>query len=188
MERSAFLDAKLGRRFRTWDRDGSGVLEEADFAMWAERFAAAFEHAADSAAGRRMREVCASLWQNLAALADADQNGQITEDEYKNALTELVLTEPESFDDAYARPFIDAMMELADRDGDGRMDQQEYVAWSAAAFRVEEREALEAFRRLDADDDGRVTHADMVAAVRHYYLSEDPEDPEAPGNWLIGRP
>jgi hypothetical protein len=71
---------------------------------------------------------------------------------------------------------------LSDQDGDGRLSQQEYVA-NLRSFNVNEAAANEAFRRLDQDGDGYLTQAELSRCVEEFFYSEDPE---APGNWLVG--
>jgi hypothetical protein len=181
---SDFLDLKLARRFATWDRDGNGFLEEADFVKGADRLGEAFGHAEDSPQRRRMRDLCLDLWQQMARIADFDRNGRITPEEYGRAFSELVLVKPGAFDAAYT-PVIDALTAMADHDGDGKLDQQEYRAWFVSAFGLSEHDADTAFDKVDSDHDGHVTRSEMVAAIHDYYFSDDPE---APGNWLLGPP
>ena len=62
------------------------------------------------------------------------------------------------------------------------MSQQEYVA-NLRGFNADEAAATEAFRRLDRNADGYLTHEEISQGVEEFYYSEDPE---SPGNWLIG--
>jgi hypothetical protein len=41
----------------------------------------------------------------------------------------------------------------------------------------------EAFKRLDRDGSGEITHTEFNQALVEFYLSGDPK---APGNWLLG--
>lgn len=83
------------------------------------------------------------------------------------------------------QPFIDAVMDIADADGDGRVDEEEYVKWYTALMSIPPEEAAEAFSHLDRDGSGYLSHEEMREAVQEYYFSEDPD---APGNWMTGRP
>ena len=46
-----------------------------------------------------------------------------------------------------------------------------------------DQDARNAFRYLDRDGDGYLDVAEIVKAVEEFYLSDDPD---APGNWLLG--
>ena len=74
------------------------------------------------------------------------------------------------------------MLELWDRDGDGKLSADEYVKleW---CYGVTEEAAREAFRHLDRDGDGYLTLEEGMKAIEEFYLSDDPD---APGNWLFG--
>lgn len=181
---SDFLDRKLTRRFATWDRNGNGALEKDDFLQGADRLGEAFGYSEDSPQRRRMRDLCLELWQRMAEVADFDRNGRISPEEYGKAFGKLVLEEPGAFDAAYV-PVIDALTAMADHDGDGKLDREEYRAWFVTAFGVGEHDVDVAFDKIDTDDDGHVTRSEMVTAIRDYYFSDDPE---VPGNWLLGPP
>ncbi|UGY92311.1 EF-hand domain-containing protein [Streptomyces gobiensis] len=181
---SEFLNDKLSRRFRTWDRDGNGYLERSDFVQGADRLGDAFNRPADSPQRQQMREMCQRLWEGLRKFADADGDGRVSEAEYRRAFTELIVKQPGAFDAAYA-PFVSTLMAMADHDGDGRLDRDEYRSWFVTAFGITEHDADTAFDKVDADGDGHVTEEEMVAAIRDYYFSNDPD---ASGNWLLGPP
>ncbi|TYB62216.1 EF-hand domain-containing protein [Nonomuraea sp. PA05] len=72
---------------------------------------------------------------------------------------------------------IDAMFAMIDTDGSGTLDQAEFarIYDSAGASR---QQALDAFAVLDRDGDG-------VIDIQEFSSSDDPQ---APGNWLLGRP
>ncbi len=120
------------------------------------------------------------VWQGLWEIADADNDGRIDEAEYKTTFTALVLERPDAFDEVYL-PFIDALIDIADSDGDARLDQAEHARLFGAFLSVSEKDSAESFRMLDGD--GILTRQEIQKAVREYYCSEDPE---APGNWLLG--
>jgi hypothetical protein len=57
------------------------------------------------------------------------------------------------------------------------------VRWSEALVNVSPADARAAHARLDQDGDGLVSTDDLLAAVRGFYFSEDPD---GPGAWLFG--
>ncbi|MFI9150292.1 EF-hand domain-containing protein [Streptomyces sp. NPDC053367] len=179
---SPFLDRKLARRFRTYDSDGSGYLERSDFESAANRMSDEFGLAADDPARGRLVELCVGLWEHLLAVADSDGDGRITESEYKSAFSRGLLETEDSFDAGYM-PFLDAIMAVADTDGDGRLTADDHVRWTGSLMNLPEADAREIHRRLDADGDGHVTTADLLAAIRAYYFDERPD---SAGSWLLG--
>jgi Ca2+-binding EF-hand superfamily protein len=182
MEISAFLDRKLARRFLTYDTDGDGFIEREDFVAAAARLGEEFGHALDSPGRQRLDELCVQLWQHLSTVADADSDGRIGQAEYKAAFAAGLLETPTSFDEGY-RPFLDAIMEIADVDGDGKLDVDEHVRWSGSLMSLPETDARAAFRRLDQDGDGFITTHDLLEAIREYYFNDDPD---SGGSWLLG--
>ncbi|MBB5953824.1 Ca2+-binding EF-hand superfamily protein [Saccharothrix tamanrassetensis] len=181
---SPLVESKLERRFRTYDLDGNGVIDRSDFELVARRVAAAFGLPAHEARIVRLDVVVLGVWERLAETADADHDGRITLDEYKAAFARHVLADKEAYAAAY-QPFIDAMLDIADEDGDGRLGVGEYVKWHTALMSIPPEEAAEAFHHVDRDGNGHLTREEMTEAVLEYYFSDDPG---APGNWLTGRP
>ena len=179
---SAFLDRKLARRFATYDSDGDGYVDRADFERAVARLGEAFGHPPDSEALGRLRDLVLALWDRLVRAADLDGDGRITEDEYKSAFAAGLLVTPESFADGYV-PFLDALMAVADRDGDGKLTRDEQVLWQGALMNLPEGDAREVFGRLDTDADGLISSAAMLEAIREFYFDEDPR---STGSWLLG--
>ncbi|RZS36611.1 Ca2+-binding EF-hand superfamily protein [Herbihabitans rhizosphaerae] len=182
MEISPFLERKLARRFRTFDFDDDGDIDRADFERSAAAVADEFDHPPDSAARLRLLELSLALWDHLARSADADADGAITVEEYKHAFAGGLLVTEDSFDQGY-RPFLDALMDVCDTDGDGRLDAEEHVRWTGALMNLPEDDAREIHRRLDEDGDGFVTTEDLLTAIHDFYFDEDPE---GTGSWLLG--
>ena len=182
MEITPFLDRKLTRRFRTYDTDGDGFVEQEDFEQSGLRMAAAFGLTADDEKTRHLLSLVLGLWDHLASVADLDNNGRISLAEYKKAFANGLLETPESFNAGYL-PFLDAIMAIADTDGDGRLDADEYVRWTGGLMNLPESDAREIHRRLDTDNDGHVTTHDLLEAIREFYFDDSPD---SAGSWLLG--
>lgn len=182
MHVSDFLDRKLSRRFRTFDTDGDGFVERADFESSAIALAEEFDHDANSVARKQLVGLSLGLWEHLAVAADADADGQISEAEYKKAFADGLLVTEESFELGY-RPFLEAIMALADVDGSGKLSAEEHVRWTGALMKLPEADAREIHRRLDSDGDGFITTDDLLTAIHDFYFDEDPD---GPGSWLLG--
>lgn len=182
MEMSDFLERKLERRFRTFDFDGDGDIDRSDFERSATAVADEFGHAGDSPARARLLELSLGLWDHLAASADADADGSITVSEYQRAFAEGLLVTEESFEHGY-RPFLEALMDVADVDATGTLSADEHVRWTGALMNLPESDAREIHRRLDIDGDGCISTEDLLTAIHDFYFDEDPD---GVGSWLLG--
>jgi Ca2+-binding EF-hand superfamily protein len=78
---------------------------------------------------------------------------------------------------------LNAIMEIADTDHDGKLNVDEQISRSGTLMNLPENDALEVFRRLEKDGDGHITTRDMLDAIREYYFNDDPH---SAGSWLLG--
>ncbi|MBD2518463.1 EF-hand domain-containing protein [Nostoc sp. FACHB-973] len=177
-----FLDRKLSKRFRTFDDDRNGFIERSDFEVSVARLAEEFGHESESPARQRLLDVCLGLWDHLLQVADTNTDGRISEAEYKAAFALGLLETPEAFDQGYI-PFLCAIMDIVDQDGDGKLTVTDEIRWTGALMHLSEQDAREVFRRLDKDADGFITTHDLLEAIRAYYFDESPD---SPGYWLLG--
>ncbi|WP_327353000.1 EF-hand domain-containing protein [Streptomyces sp. NBC_01304] len=182
MRISPFLDRKLARRFATYDTDGNHYIESHDFATAASRLGDAFGLNPDAAPLVRLRELLLGLWAHLARAADKDADGRVSEAEYKAAFAAGLLETPESFDAGYV-PFLEALMDIVDTDGDGKLTRDDHVRWTGALMNLPEPDAREVFGRLDKDVDGLLGRDELLEAIREFYFSEDPH---STGVYLLG--
>ncbi|MFI5776354.1 EF-hand domain-containing protein [Nocardia sp. NPDC051570] len=179
---SDFLDRKLERRFRTYDLDGDGFIERSDFQLAVDGMAREYNLSADDKKLQQLTELFLGLWDRLAAAADRDGDGRVTLAEYKTAFNAGMLETPESFDAGYV-PFLDAIMDIADVDNDGRLTPVEHARWIKALMSVPAEHAEVIGRRLDADGDGYIDRTEILNAIRAYYFDEAPD---SAGSWLLG--
>ncbi|SES01583.1 EF-hand domain pair [Lentzea xinjiangensis] len=181
MEITAFLDRKLARRFRTYDVDGDGFIEREDFTQAGTRTTKAFGLAADDPKAVRFHDMLIGLWDQLSSVTNREPGGRISLDEYKKAFADGLLETPESFDAGYV-PFLDAVMAIADEDGDGKLTCEEHVRWTGALMNLSEADAR-GIHDLLSDEDGLLSTHALLEAIREFYFSEDPAKA---GNWLLG--
>ncbi len=170
------------RRFRTYDLGGDGFIEQADFQLAAGGLGEELGHKPGSPARQHATNLCLQLWQHLAQAVGTGHDGRISQAEYKTAFAAGLLVTPASFDQGY-RPFLDAIMDIADVDGDGELTVDEQIRWTRSVMNLPETDSREVFRRLDTDGDGYITTRDMLGAIREYYFNDDPD---SAGSWLLG--
>jgi len=182
MATSAFTDKKAARIFRAFDTNGDGFIEQGDFEQAAARIGEEFGQPPDSPARQRLAQLYAQLWQPFAA-ADTDHDGRISLAEYKaTSSATRALGDPAGFVQGY-KPVFDAITQVADADGDGKLTPDEYVRLSTTLMGLPEDHAREVFSRLDHDGDGLISTDDMVGALSEYHLNDDPG---SAGSWLLG--
>jgi Ca2+-binding EF-hand superfamily protein len=177
-----FLNRKLSKRFRTFDDDRNGFIEQSDFEMSVARLAEEFGHEEESPARQRLLNICLGLWQHLLQVADTNTDERISEAEYKRAFALGLLETPEAFDQVYM-PFLESIMDIVDQDRDGRLTVTDEIRWTGALMHLCEQDAREVFRRLDKDEDGFITTHDLLEAIRAYYFDDSLD---SPGYWLLG--
>jgi EF-hand domain pair len=177
-----FLERRLARRFRSHDHDGNGFLQQRDFELAAVRMAEEFGHGPESPARQKLIAISLGLWEHLQKVADLDTDGRISLDEYKAAFAAGMLETPETFRQNYV-PYIDAVLDIADIDRDGRLTVSDEVRWMGSLMNVPEQVSRDAFYRIDQDNDGFITVNDLVETIRGYYFDESPD---SPGHWLLG--
>jgi Ca2+-binding EF-hand superfamily protein len=177
-----FLERRLARRFRAHDHDGNGFLQRNDFESAAVKMAEEFGHGPESPARQRLVEISLGLWEHLRKVADRDADGRISLAEYKTAFAAGLLETPESFDQGYV-PYVNAVMDIADQDRDGKLTVSDQIRWLGTLMHVPEEVAREGFRRMDKDTDGFITVSDLVETIRGYYFDVSAD---SPGHWLLG--
>lgn len=173
---------KAAHYFALIDTDGNDLIEPADFQRRADRLAATME-VADDAERDRLRRRVMLWWEHLSTLADANDDGRITREEWEMYWERFKIAV--SMGDN--RQSVERLERVArhtfraiDRTGDGRVTEAEFADW-LTAWDIDRREGV--FDRLDRDDKGHLTERDLTMAVKEFYLSNDPA---APGNVLYG--
>lgn len=173
---------KAAYYFDLIDEDDNGLIEPADFRLRAERLAEAFD-VTDDVERERLRQRVMEWWEHLSTLADINDDEQITREEWRqywrrfNVAVTMGNT-PQSIENLQraARKTFRAV----DHTDSGQISEEEFSAW-LEAWDIDEGEPV--FQRLDRDEKGFLTEADLAEATTEFYLSNDPT---APGNVLYG--
>ncbi len=84
-----------------------------------------------------------------------------------------MLADQESFDRIY-RPLLVNVVRVADVDGDGRLDEKEYLGLMQAWYNAHESDAVKMFHLLDLDGDGYLTLDELISSATGFFLDEDP--------------
>jgi tellurite resistance protein TerC len=171
----------LQRRFAVIDTGGNGVWRRDDYEQLARRLCQACGRALDSVAGRAAAAAQRALFDALLAHMDANGDQEISLDEFAAAAGRPIEDRP-GFD-AAIRTAAHAIIQVADRDGNGVLDAGEYTQLTRANGASAE-EAARAFGRLDLDHNGVLDTAELAAAIGEFFASRDAG---ARGNLVFGR-
>lgn len=180
MPDSALLVRKIDRAFEFLDTDGDGLIETDDVVALGGRLLTAFGETQTTPKGQAVVGSFGLFWTTLLAEMDADSDGQISPEEYRDGLSAAFVEGPH-FERVF-RPAAEAVARLCDTDGDGVVGLDEFRKMHEA-FGSSPQDTDAAFRKLDRSGDGTLTVQELVEAARQFYLSDDPN---AVGNWLFG--
>ena len=171
---------KLTRLFHLYDVNGNGIIERSDYELVAHSTAHALGYAPGS---REYEGLCTEYmasWDNLQQLADTNNDNVLTVEEFLHGYDNL-MAQRERFSQVIMGLAKNTLL-LQDKDKDGKVSQQEHRDF-LVAFNTTSEEAANTFRRLDRDGDGFLTTEEMATNTEEFFLSDDPQ---APGNWLVG--
>ncbi|QEU93651.1 EF-hand domain-containing protein [Streptomyces kanamyceticus] len=164
---SAEYERRIAARFATFDQDGNGYISREDFSTAAAALCAEFGATARSEKGQALYIGAEAFWQGMAGIADRDGDQRITRDEFVGGAVKRLRDNPGRFAEI-ARPFLLAVLRVADSDGDGSASPQE-AQRALKALGVPEDIAAAAAAALDADRDGRVSEEEIVRAFAAYF-------------------
>ncbi|MFC9896737.1 EF-hand domain-containing protein [Nocardia sp. NPDC127579] len=178
------LTAKIAHGFDHLDVDGDGRLTEHDHVLCGRRVAAALGHPAGSAAEQTIIDAYLTIWRDLHLPHIPGGGDSITKEQFVTS-TRTLAADPAAAA-ASVGALAEAFLAIADADGDGTVDPAEFLAFQRGHFPgLSDAEGAEAFAHLDTDGDGRLSAAEFIRAIIEYWSSADPD---APGNWWMGRP
>ncbi|MFI9584568.1 EF-hand domain-containing protein [Streptomyces sp. NPDC052236] len=168
---SAEYERKIASRFAAFDQDGNGYIDREDFSGAAAALLAEFSTTARCDKGQSLYSGAEAFWQGMAGIADVDGDQRVTREEFITGAAKRLRDRHQRFAEI-ARPFLHAVIAIADEDGDG-------VTTSAAervlrVLRVEPGLAAQVATGLDADGDGRISEEEILSAFAAYYVTPEP--------------
>ncbi|MDH6628964.1 Ca2+-binding EF-hand superfamily protein [Streptomyces sp. LBL] len=160
-------ERRIAVRFATFDQDGNGYIDRADFSVAAKAVLAEFGTAARSDKGQSLYGGAEAFWQGMAGIADRDGDQRITRGEFVNCAVKRLRDNPDRFAEI-ARPFLHAALAVADADGDGRATVED-TARVLKALGATEEAAHTVTSALDTDVDGKIGETEIVTAFARYF-------------------
>ncbi|WP_447039078.1 EF-hand domain-containing protein [Streptomyces sp. DSM 118878] len=164
---SAEYERKIAARFATFDQDGNKYISREDFSTAAAALCKEFGVTARSDKGQALYLGAEAFWQGMAGIADRDGDQRITRDEFVGGAVKRLRDNPDRFAEI-ARPFLNAVIRIADGDGEGTVAPAE-IGRALTALGVPEDVAGAVAAGLDADGDGRVAEQEIVTAFAQYF-------------------
>ncbi len=173
--------AMLERRFAVIDTDGNGLWQPEDGQLLTRRLCETFGYAEDSAPGHAVAVAQQDLFEAMLSHMDANGDHMISREEFVAAVGREIGDRP-GFDAAVGET-ARSLVEVADADGNGVLDTEEYVRL-ASVYGAKAGQARRAFGRLDEDRNGVLDAAELTAAISQFFASRDPR---ARGSVAFGR-
>ncbi|BFV56433.1 hypothetical protein KCMC57_up15370 [Kitasatospora sp. CMC57] len=178
------LIAKIGYGFDHLDADGDGRLTEQDHVLMGRASARSLGHGEGSAEEAGIVAAYVAVWRDLHLPTLPPGSDAISRAEFI-ASTATLADDPAAAQ-ATVGALAKAFLSIADADGDGRVDRDEFFAFQRAHFPGLDRAAADtAFRHLDRDGNGTLSAEEFITTTIEYWSSRDPQ---APGNWWAGNP
>lgn len=161
------------------DFDNNGTIEEDDFEAIGENLCIIRDFDMDTPEYETVMSMTKGIWKNLIPFIKDDKG---TLQQWLQFMT--VLLDPKNAESykKYLTTFVSMLFRLFDINDDKEISQTEYIDLFIG-MRIEVRFAPKAFRALDTNGDGKLSHRELIQSVDEFMRSDNPN---TPGNWLFG--
>lgn len=165
--------------FNILDFDNNGFIQQDDFEAIADNLCIIRDFDLDTPEYDTVKEMTDAIWNTLIPFVNGTEGNLQHWLQFMNALMDPKHEEQYK---KYIQNFVSSIYRLFDLNDDGFISQTEYIDLFIG-MRIEVRFAPKAFRKLDENNDGRLSKEEVFHAVDEFMRSTDPD---ATGNWLFG--
>jgi juvenile hormone diol kinase len=174
---SDYHQAKLRTHHRVLDWDDSGTVGKDDFEAIAANFARLRGEQPGSPVHEDLLAKFQWIWTTFWEPANANKDGNVTQEEFVASLTAAVEAGVRSDDE-----LLPMLFEMIDADGDGVISLDEHRQFFEA-FGIDVELSPDVFAALDTDGDGSVQRDEFLEAGAKFFFYDEPD---APGNQFWG--
>lgn len=168
---------KITHFFNVLDHDGNSLLQPEDFQLVGDTISDIVGFNENTRERLELKLRAHKLF--IQILKDINKEEAILSlAEWIQFFEEVVLTRPND----YVNQSSTYLFSLFDQDGDGYIDQKEYMDMFKA-YGLYSAQAKKAFDMLDINGDGQISGGELVKAFEDFFSSSDEN---APGNWIFG--
>ncbi|WP_017585201.1 EF-hand domain-containing protein [Nocardiopsis ganjiahuensis] len=170
------IAARFSDLFDTLDTDGDKAVTWADYQRLVYRYLSGYSLEASAPRAQAIQTAYVSLWKKLVR---ANDDERLDRDRFVSAMH--AAAEDRSRSNA-AEAVAEAVFDLLDADGDGRISETEFLVY-AGVLGAQEADARKRFAHVDTDGDGDISREEFVLSARQYLFGDDID---SPGGFVFG--
>lgn len=172
-------DKKFDYLFTCFDRRRNGKIDVSDFLSFGQALRDASGWAPNDPRTRRISNALDRFWEVMIVHVDTDGSGAVDRREF-TTFEHMISEQTSGRAPAWALELYQAIFEGLDRNGDGKLDLDEYATYLKAVGSTMNPAA--AFAKVDLDGSGFLELTELDTLLVSYFTSTDPADP---GNYLL---